>query len=272
VTNRYAIVRQITVAAGVETCWRHVTEPALVGEWFADVQGRLAAGEPYVCDFGDGDYFAGIVQRREPPVFFQLTWQFMGVGTESLIGVHLLPTGPAETEVSVVDTGEYSTGGAGELRDGWEDFLARLKRRVETGTPSRYRWSESIGTGAIFARGVTEIAPMLLDASVWSCAFPAAQVTLDPSGGVLTLADPAWDGGSTRATLRVLPRRIGSGLSVSHDGWASLPLPPDAQLAERRRYAGLWATALARLEADLGRAQEPPILRDCRPAPRLSTA
>lgn len=282
--ERRTITRQLFVDAPLEACQPFVFEPALVREWFADVAGTLAAGEAFRFEFGDGDWFAGVVQASDPPHRLCLTWRFMDVGTESAIELHLRsaaeagatgtagnagnPVG-ARTEVRVIDTGEHTEAGVVELSEGWDDFLGRLKQRIETGRPSRYRWSETIGAGALFAIDPEGARRRLLQARVWSAAFPTATVSLDAviDPPVLRLTDPAWAGLPTEATLRIAPRGAGSALAVVHGGWLALPV--DRQIAERRRYAGLWAAVLARLEADLGRADASAIAQ-CRRSARAA--
>jgi len=35
------------------------------------------------------------------------------------------------------------------LSEGWEDFLSRLVKFIETGKSTRFRWSETISVGAV---------------------------------------------------------------------------------------------------------------------------
>lgn len=254
-TRLHTVIRQITIAATAEACWPFVSEPRLVAEWFADVRGSLAPGEPYRFDFGDGDYFDGVVLRRDPPLVLELTWRFMGVGTESLIELHLLPRGD-RTEVGVVDRGEYSEAGAGELADGWEDFLSRLAECVQTGSRTRYRWSETIGTGAIVALGAGDLRRAIADEAIWRRAFPQASVRLQADGETteVFVREPGWGALETRARLRAGERSAGSCLSVVHEGWAALP--EGVRYDARARYAACWAAALSELEARFGRPGE----------------
>lgn len=265
--ERRTVTRQLSIDAPLAACSPFVFEPVLMGEWFADVTGTLAAGSAFRFDFGDGDLFAGQVRACEPPHQLCLTWRFMNVGTESAIVLQLQPAGDARTEVIVSDTAEYTAEGAAELGEGWEDFLARLKKRVETGRRSRYRWGELIGAGALVALDAEALSRRVLQDEVWAAAFPTATTSLelavDPP--VLRLTDPAWDGLSTEATLRISPRRGGSALVIVHGGW--IALPEERQMAERRRHAGLWAAFLARLESELGRPGEAAIAQSRRSAP-----
>ena len=70
-----------------------------------------------------------------------------------------------------------------------------------------------------------------------------------PGGVAAELRDPAWRGTSTRAELTVERPAGVAMLQVRHEGWARLPI--EIRLAERRRFARLWASTLAQLEASV---------------------
>jgi hypothetical protein len=149
----------------------------------------------------------------------------------------------------VEDQGAYSHHAALELREGWDDFLSRLKRSIETGANTRYRWSEVIGTGAMVKGSPSEIQSMLSRPEWWTREFPASRIRPEPeSGGCVVFQDDAWEGSTTRARIAVAAGAGGSAISVSHAGWAELP--ESIRYAERKRYAGLWAAALASLESN----------------------
>jgi uncharacterized protein YndB with AHSA1/START domain len=245
----YTVVRQLCVSASIDTCWGYLTNNALVSKWFADVSGEISPGASYEFHFGDGDFFRGATDLMEPPTHLGIWWRFMGVGATSRIDFHLLDH-PGGTDIAVVDRGSYSRHSALELREGWDDFFSRLKRSIETGANTRYRWSEVIGTGAVLKIPPSEIESILSRTEWWNRGFPASRIQFEPeSGGGLVFADDAWKGRVTRARVVVSASPDGSAVSVSHAGWADLP--ESLRYEERKRYAELWAAALASLESNL---------------------
>lgn len=248
----FAVVRQQPVPASLEATWRLVTEAPLVSEWFADCR-RLAPGEPFRFDFGDGDFFAGRVMAWEAPHHLALTWRFMDVGPSFTIEYDLEENAGGEdgagTLVTVHDTGSVTRGEAEGLAEGWTDFLARLAERARTGAPSRYRWSPSIGTAAIVAAPLSSTAAIVGHGDWWRAAFPGADVDVLERGAariVARVAEPGWHGVTTGAALDLLPHGDATYVGIVHGGWDALPAA--TQVGERRRYAERWAGALKDLE------------------------
>src|SRR6266404_3454528 len=133
------VIRQVKIAATADDCWQNLTRPELLAKWFADIDSDLLLpGSDFEFHFGDGDFFSGSVDVMESPLLFQLHWQFMATGVTSKIAFHLFPL-KQETEVTVIDQGDYSYQGALELHEGWDDFLERFKRAITTGVNARYR-------------------------------------------------------------------------------------------------------------------------------------
>jgi len=249
----YTVVSQAKVPAAIETCWQHLTDPVLIGRWFADVEGTVQPGSECEYQFGDGDFFRAQTLELQAPLRLHMTWRFMGVGAVSDIEYVLLPHASG-TDVSVIDRGPYSRGGALELREGWADFLSRLVTTIETGKNARYRWSEVIGAGTLVRATAAETYKRLSDPSLWEGAFPqtSAVVEASPNKVVVTLINAAWEGKSTRARLCISERGQATGISVSHEGW--LELPASIQFEERKRFAGYWAALLLQIESLLGHA------------------
>jgi uncharacterized protein YndB with AHSA1/START domain len=258
-TQHLAAVQQVIVPGDVGHCWRYISDPRLVSEWFADTD-RIRLKEPVQFAFGDGDFFDGTVLEYEEPTFIRLVWKFMGVGALSDISFFLCPL-DGKTEVTVLDRGEYTTRTVAELREGWRDFLSRLERRIRTGDNSRYRWCIGDGDGPdISLEAVVQCDKLLIvrtlrDVGWWRDAFPQSNpVLLTPSRGDESVQaifqEAEWSGQQTRATVEIEARRDGLGISVVHSGWTQLP--PDIQLDARRRLAALWAHALLKLERRFG--------------------
>jgi len=254
-TRTYTIVRQINVPAPVEQCWRYLTEPDLVGDWFAGVVGSIADNSGFEFHFGDGDFFRGAVESADAPLNLRFWWRFMGAGSRSDIEYALLPLADQSTLVTVIDRGEHSAAGALEMCEGWDDFLMRLERRVRTGVNSRYRWTESIGCGAILPAPADEARVLLSRPETWD-AFPQTLVSIEDTDKqlVVTMGDAAWHGQTTAASLSFCQSGAGTRVSVAHRGFDRLSQP--IQFDERKRYAGYWAAFLAGLEAPETTAKE----------------
>jgi uncharacterized protein YndB with AHSA1/START domain len=242
----YTVVRQVEVAADREHTWDCLTRAQLVEQWFADTS-MLEPAAPFRFSFGDGDFFTGRVLEWEAPSTLRLEWRFMGLGPRFEITFLLTPLDARTTEVTVVDRGALSLEELHSLREGWQDFLGRLARFAATGERARYRWSETIGVGALLegSRRPEEID----HPSWWRAVFPDAAVELQRLEGGEVLAsfrDDRWEGRTTEALAAIAESPQGLYLGVTHRGWSALA--SEIQLDERRRYAGLWREALAGLE------------------------
>ncbi|HEU4767103.1 MAG TPA: SRPBCC domain-containing protein, partial [Pyrinomonadaceae bacterium] len=204
----------------------------------------------FVFDFGDGDFFSGRVVQWHQPTSLGFTWKFLGVGQTSRIDYTLKSEGES-TSLILRDHGALTPEEALGLDEGWDDFLMRLTRRIETGQPCRYRWSETFG-GAAFLGSDTPITVNDFDDQWWRTNFPGIQITPDPvqpnasNAKRFIVRDDAWGDLTTTVTIRVRHLPGGDWASVSHEGW--IKFPESEQVGERRRFARLWENALRRLE------------------------
>lgn len=269
-TRHFAVVQQVILPHKADQCFRYISNPVLVSEWFADVD-HMNLREPIRFDFADGDFFTATILESEAPTFLRMQWKFMGVGPLSDISLFLSPL-DGKTEVTVVDRGEYSEQMVEELREGWRDFCSRLERTVNTGQNSRYHWPLGDGDGpgisleAVVRGEKAQITRVLQGTLWWRDAFPAShpQLTSDDDAGQLVqaiFAEPEWSGRKTEATIAIEDRRDGLGVAVTHKGWSTLPR--EIQLQERKRFATLWAQALCRLEHRFGDHGEDAVSRSC---------
>lgn len=269
-TRHFAVVQQIILPGDADHCWRYISNPRLVSEWFADVD-QMKLGEPIRFDFADGDFFKATILELDAPTFMRIVWKFMGVGTPSDISLFLTPV-DGKTEVTVLDRGEYSERMVAELREGWRDFLSRLERTVNTGENSRYRWRMGDGDGpdvsleAVVHCDKAQIARTLTDIPWWRDAFPQSHPMVETQGDgdqlvQAVFAEPEWLGHETKATVAIETRRDGLGVAVTHIGWSKLQ--QEIQLQERKRFAGLWALALCKLEHRFGGVGEAPATSGC---------
>ena len=241
----YTVVRQTSLAASAEQCWRYLVDGGSLTQWFAD-SADVRPGAPFRFAFGDGDFFGGVVKEWDPPVSLGLEWRFLDVGPRFDIRMSLLPLGD-RTELTVIDRGAGSVEEASGLHEGWEDFLSRYEKFVRTGENCRYRWTEVFG-GTANVPDVPVLWSRLEDPGLWRRFFTGSQIASKPDPQTLTLQfrDPAWDGVLTQGELKIGTRQGRSLLHVAHRGWAGLP--PDIQVTERSRYAAVWAAFLKQVE------------------------
>jgi uncharacterized protein YndB with AHSA1/START domain len=244
----FTVTQQIVVPAPLEETWRNLAEPERVSRWFADATDWEPDGI-FRLDFGDGDFFSGRVLDWEPPVFLRLEWKFMGVGPAFEIRVSLFPV-EGGTEVTVQDRGARTVEEAEGLREGWDDFLSRLDRLVREGGRTRYEWSQTIASTALVDDACPGLLSVLREPGYWRESFPDEGVEVAPDGEAavrLRFRHSGVSGARTEAWLRVDPAEGGGRLvGVVHEGWPDLPEP--MRIPERRRFAGLWARALYRIE------------------------
>ncbi|HKR14756.1 MAG TPA: SRPBCC domain-containing protein [Pyrinomonadaceae bacterium] len=246
------VVKEKFIPAGIDEVWKCLTDGILLTQWFATTDGLTPDGG-FVFDFGDGDFFSGQVVHWQAPTSLGFTWKFLGVGQMSRIDYSLQPEGES-TFLVLRDHGALTPEEAVGLDEGWDDFLMRLSRRIETGQPCRYRWTETFG-GAAFLGNDTPITVSDFDDSWWRANFPGIHITPDPvqpntsNAKRFIVRDDAWSAWgdlTTTATLRVRHLPGGVWASVSHEGWVKFP--ESEQVGERRRFARLWENALRRLE------------------------
>jgi len=242
------VIKEKFIPAGPDEVWKYLTDGTLLSQWFADTEG-LQPDADFVFAFGDGDFFSGRVIEWHEPTSLGLSWKFMGVGQTSRIDYSLQALG-GSTFLTVRDHGALTPDEAGGLDEGWDDFLGRLIRRIETGQSTRYRWSETIGASA-FLGNTTSIDVDDFDDKWWQTNFPGIQVTLEtvqPNARQFIVRDDGW--GELVTTAKISVRHLPGGVYavMSHEGWVNFP--EVQQLAERRRFARLWERALQKLEQD----------------------
>ncbi len=245
----YDVFRQRQVPVPREEVWRAITDPARLGQWFADVDRPLVPGESFRFSFGDGDFFAGTLIDAAVPRLLHLNWKFMDLGLLFEVRYILTPLDGDSTEVTVHDQGSLSVEEVMSLRQGWDDFLMRLDQYLRTGKNVRYTWSESIGIGALLRHTGGALPAELDDPQWWRRHFPSAQVKVErPAERQLHLqfTEGDWEGGGTEALVETACVGGGTYLGLTHRGWPNLPAL--RQIVERRRYAGLWRGALKALE------------------------
>src|SRR6185369_9650697 len=243
------VVKEKFIPARIDEVWKYLTDGILLTEWFATTDGLKPNGS-FVFDFGDGDFFSGRVVHWNQPTSLGFTWKFLGVGQTSRIDYSLQSEGDS-TFLILRDHGALTPEETVGLDEGWDDFLMRLTRRIETGQPCRYRWSETFG-GAAFLGSDTAIDVDAFGDHWWRTNFPGVQITPELvqnnalNARRFVLRDAAWGDLTMNVTIRIKDLPGGIWASVTHEGWVKLP--ESEQLPERRRFAKLWERALRRLE------------------------
>jgi len=134
----FQIEREVVIEAPVEVVWRTITEPAQIGQWFAEcTQLDLApGGRGMLIMEGADDPF--VVEAVEPPTRFSFRWnhpagQKPAAGNSMLVEFTLVAEGE-RTRLRVVESGHELRGWpesettryAEEHRGGWGTFLGRL--------------------------------------------------------------------------------------------------------------------------------------------------
>jgi uncharacterized protein YndB with AHSA1/START domain len=253
---RLVAAQRRTIQAAQELVWEFLTKPELISDWFADCE-KFAPASEFKFDFGDGDFFAGRVVSWIAPSHLELEWRFDSIGVESAVTYDLAAHGESCT-VTVQDCGATSENSASELAEGWDDFLARLQRRVETGQRSRYRWSQSIGLGSRTAARDSQLLETLQTGEWWRKSFPNAscQVASSESNRVIVeFRDPSFGADATTAKVGLRQFAGSCHIGVDHSGWDKLELPVEQQIHLRRTYCRLWIDALKRFETTYPFAQ-----------------
>ncbi|MEM7050090.1 MAG: SRPBCC domain-containing protein [Acidobacteriota bacterium] len=241
----FDVFRQQVIPASPDVLWACLTDPSRLRQWFADIA-VLALDQPFRFDFGDGDFFVGKVTAWREGRRLDLDWRFMGLGPVFRIRIYLTPAGEG-TEVTVHDRGALTLAEVESLRFGWQDFLGRLAAHAGSGRNARYRWSETIGLGALLPSAGGRL-PELAEADWWRQAFPAATVEcrpVRPATVLATFEEPSWDQ-PTEALVETLVGEFGTFVAVTHRGWNDLA--EAARITHRTRYAGLWQRCLSDLE------------------------
>jgi len=242
------VMTQARIPAPVSQSWDCLTQPSLIEKWFADAD-RFEPGKEFSLGFGDGDFFVGAIKEWRKPELLRLVWRFLGVGPEFEISFGLTPVTEAETALTVTDYGALIPEEAQSLREGWEDFLSRLVKFIETGKSTRFRWSETISVGAVL-QSLTgnERLREMSDHGWWRELFPDALLSFKENDGLfgINFQAESWSGITTEASIQTSQFEFGSYMAVNHAGWANLP--ETQQVSERSRYAGLWHCGLRALE------------------------
>lgn len=264
-----AVRVKLHLAAEPEDVWPALTERTSLARWFGDLSGPLRVGTDIRLDFGDGDFFTVHPTAIIPERTLAFDWRFLGVGKRQSVVWNLRPAAPSGGRTGSVLTVEDhdDTRGpaeAGQLLDGWTDFLTRLGAHLHSGRTTRYQWRDDIDGAvdlptALFQPlrypAVLDWLPIAVDG------FRPAWFFVVDDQGPRRFALHDWDlrvddqltftveipQARTHPVCRVSLTPAGphrSRLSFVHHGWARLGLPHGRVQELRRRFAATWVASL----------------------------
>lgn len=257
-----SVVVSVNVDRTADEAWRALTERERLRMWFGTPSGSLTAGGTVRIDFGDGDFFVVEPRTADPARLVEFDWRFLGVGPVSHVRWEVRPT-PDGSQVTVRDDAdERDQDAVRELTEGWQDFLGRLGRYLDTGRNTRYECRAEIdGAIDLPAAGhellgesrLAEWLPIVTDEQErrwFQVPGPGAPRRFEigdwrSQGTDLHFTVRIQDAvAPTPASVRV--RRIphGTRLSFSHSGWNDLGLEQEHARDLRTRFATAWISAL----------------------------
>lgn len=262
-----------TLDSPPENVWEALTDPGSVIRWFGALSSPLRIGHSTRLDFGDGDFFSLTTLVIKPPYRLQYEWRFLGIGPLDTITWDIIPE-KRGCLLRVTDTEPERSREEGRLlRQGWMDFTNRLVKYLRKGKQTRYRWRHEFDASIELGMDRDALWDMLLrpgaqarwlpfalkEASAFTVndglepsALSVRDVELIPPSQVrLEIAHEDWLC-TTQCNLLLSPRRQGSLLSVSHNGWEAISLQEDYQKQQRTRFSAVWISALQRARHLIG--------------------
>ncbi|MEV4433837.1 SRPBCC domain-containing protein [Streptomyces sp. NPDC049585] len=273
-----AVRLAVRLAAPPEHVWPALTEPDRVAEWFGDLAAPLRPGEDNRLDFEDGDFFTLRPTLLVPARQLAYEWRFLGIGKQQRIAWTLDEDGTG-TLLTVTDHDTTRTPAeAGQLLEGWRDFLTRLATHLHTGTGARYALRDDIDGAVDLPPGPYRplTYPALLDwLPVAEDGFrPAWFFVVDDEGPRrFPLRDWELRDGQrlefaveipgarahpgAHVTLAPLADGTGHRLAFAHRGWTRLGLPDGRAQELRRRFTATWIASLAAARERAHRAAGP---------------
>ena len=246
----YTVVAQRQIPAPVEKVWDYLTKPELLAKWFADTS-YFGPDAPVYMETGAGDFFSGKVIEWDPGIILGVRWKFLGCGPEYEVRFSLLRRKQG-TELTVQDRGAITVEEAECLRVGWSEFLMRFEKALVKNVNARFNWRKALTLTVRLAEKQRELLATALNAPTWyplALGGVRAQIHEPRENEInATITHDAWGDAETRVRVRLRNIRGVDYAYVAHEGWAELP----AQLAlsERRRFVGIWLSALSDFSAD----------------------
>jgi uncharacterized protein YndB with AHSA1/START domain len=241
----YTVVAQRQIPTPVEKVWDYLSKPELLAKWFADTS-YIGPDAPVYMETGDGDFFSGRVVEWDPGIVLGLRWKFMGCGPEYEVRFSMLRRKQG-TELTVQDRGAITVEEAECLRVGWSEFLMRFEKSLLKNVITRFQWRKSLNITIRVAEKKQELlAAALHDPRWYQAALAGARAQIrEPRGNEIaaTITHDAWGDVATCARVKLKNIRGVDYAYVAHEGW--LELPAKLAQAERKRFVGIWMTALS---------------------------
>jgi len=256
----------ISVDAPTNVVWSALTDPAMIRQWFGELDQPWMVARTGRIDFGDGDFFVVTATEIVEPHLLEFEWSFLGVGPANRIR-WTVSDRPEDTQIEVQDGDPGRTAAeADQIVAGWTDFFQRLRRFLVTGRSERYQWREDIDGSVNLPQ--SDFAPLELESLYrW---LPIASDGIKPSW-FFTVDDEGpqrfrvgnWHldtnrlifsveipnaTGNTSCTMEIEATADGHRLRFVHTGWGSLGLPDGRSRALRRRFATTWVATLKQVQ------------------------
>jgi uncharacterized protein YndB with AHSA1/START domain len=125
-----------------DVAWSHLTDPALVAEWFTAASPVGEVGEPYVLDFGEGSVVHGSIVEVEPGHRFVHRWAWLDAEPrqETQVSWMVRPLEGGGSEIELVHEGWDEAGADEAIRDDheayWSGYLDDLRELLEDAADS----------------------------------------------------------------------------------------------------------------------------------------
>lgn len=129
------------VRAARSAAWATITEPELVGQWFARVTPLGKVGDPYRIDFEDDSAVVGTVLSVDPGRRFAYSWQWEGDASRAATRVTwaVEPMSTGGTRIVLEHDGWADAGLSAADRDDhagyWTAYLDDLRELLDPGRP-----------------------------------------------------------------------------------------------------------------------------------------
>ena len=244
----YTVVAQRQIPAPVETVWDYLSKPELLSKWFADTS-YIGPDAPVHLETAGGDFFSGRVIEWDPGIVLGVRWKFLGCGPEYEVRFSMLRRKQG-AELTVQDRGAITVEEAECLRVGWSEFLMRFEKALLKNVNTRFNWRKQL-TLTIRLAETKQLASALKDPRWYQVALAGVRAQIhEPRENEITatITHDAWGDAETHVRVRLRNIRGVDYAYVAHEGWSDLP----AGLAEdeRRRFVGIWLTALSDFSID----------------------
>jgi uncharacterized protein YndB with AHSA1/START domain len=117
---------EIATSADPARAWAFITDPELIGRWFADATALGAVGDTYRIDFGDGSIVEGRIVAVEPGQAFAHEWAWLdaepGPDAPTIVRWEVAPSPGGGSQVRLLHEGWTDAGADETIRDDHETY------------------------------------------------------------------------------------------------------------------------------------------------------